>query len=718
MRKRLGLGLLLCLLLAVAVERHLATPVPTAEPHSAPGRRLFLLIIDSLSLSDVEGVPALETLAAEGYAAEIEPCLERITVTCVGEMLTGRRTFSLLGLFRNQGGRGDDPGPNLLRQARADDRRVGMISAGDLGRYIADIDTDRRFKEPDPDAEMATVRELVTEHDLVLYHYIWHDIVAHRSAADSKRYADSLEALQTLVTQIQTDLPPDMDLMVSGDHGHTIDGRHVQGQDVPTWVAVRSPAVASGRADERLPITVVRDLAGQVTGLTPAQTGEAGPQRAPWAALAICVALAVAAGPLALAALAGGALMGLTLDLWLAWMHTPVHLPRVYDVLGVVPAAAAAAAWVRRRTLSSALAGLALACAVIVVALYPVPHHYGVLKNASNIMLTVVVGAAAMALVRPAPRRWLPALVGAVGVWAWLKLASFKVWNLAIARYRAAALLDGPVPAPLIIGALMAALHALLTPRLPPRIRAATALLAGVLASGVLPLPPLAYLPPMLLLCGVLMRRVAHRAAWVSLLTAACMPHLFDADRTFGIIALLLASGLVLWSLRPAVSEDSATEDSATEDSHRTRNVLRAVVALLTGYVGLAWSFGLTLSGIDFAFAMAWLPEGRWHERLWLPITLLTTMKVMTPVILTAELLRREGADIARQVGAIATTLGSLRVCLVMTLAITWVAARGADAAGLRLALMLQDGFFWALIALGLGLLLPRGGPPPKPEAA
>ncbi len=102
MLKRLWLGLFLCVLLGVAIEFNRGTPARSGEPiavQDESGRRLMLLIIDSMSIPNFKNMPALQALAKDGFVAELEPCLERITYVCVKESLTGRTAFTLFGLF-------------------------------------------------------------------------------------------------------------------------------------------------------------------------------------------------------------------------------------------------------------------------------------------------------------------------------------------------------------------------------------------------------------------------------------------------------------------------------------------------------------------------------------------------------------------------------------------------------------------------------------------
>ena len=147
MLKRLWIGFALAFILGMTVEFNRGNPPKTKEPvvvQDEAGRRLLLLIIDSLSIPNFKAMPALREHAEDGFYAEVEPCLERITYVCVKETLTGRTAFTLFGLFQNFGVGATDPGANLLRDARAAGMSVAMVSAGDLKPFKVDVDIDFR----------------------------------------------------------------------------------------------------------------------------------------------------------------------------------------------------------------------------------------------------------------------------------------------------------------------------------------------------------------------------------------------------------------------------------------------------------------------------------------------------------------------------------------------------------------------------------------------
>jgi hypothetical protein len=64
------------------------------------------------------------------------------------------------------------------------------------------------------------------------------------------------------------------------------------------------------------------------------------------------------------------------------------------------------------------------------------------------------------------------------------------------------------------------------------------------------------------------------------------------------------------------------------------------VFLMLGAYMGLAWTFGLTTAGIDFTFAIHWLP-GRLHEQFWWVIAIVMVFKCMAHITLMVVAVQR-----------------------------------------------------------------------------
>lgn len=710
-------------------------PVKVVDPG---GRRLMLVVLDSLTPEDAADMPSWRALEKRGLSAEVEPCLERITYVCVKDALTGRSAFSLFGVLENWGTALADPGENLLRDARAAGRKVAMVSAGDIAAFGPDIDDEERFPDRFEDKQVLLAFRYALTHDIVVYHDIWHDTQAHHDPVGSPGYRRSVARMDQVLNTLVKTLPKDMDLIVTGDHGHGPDGRHVQGQDIPTALVAVSPRIRPGRVEGRLPIHAVRFLAGAATGLMtdrmewdPAWARWLGPgvsaqaralveggspprvPSVPWGpvvVLGLVVALAAHAagrGP-ALVAAAVGAGLGLGFEAWLAWMHFPGERPRVDQVLWLLPAGLTLLGLLRGPRGAWTLALGASAASLLL--LFPVPHHYGVLQNIGSIGLAALAGPALALLWPPLwapqwPPQWplgwqalrpWPAmlLAGALAYMGWWWMGDVQVFNLEIVRKWGAVWVPDLPWLALGLNALLAAgLQRAMDPG--PRAWPFVALAATGAVLGH-QLPPLVAAVPVAACLVAVAWPGPTRGRALGLASAWAMPYLYGLEEQHGILVIVAATGASLWLIDRAWSRLSpgAPWGALARGS--------AGVALAAGgYLAMAWTFGLAIATVDFTFALPWLP-GRMHERLWWLIFILTTMKCLLPVLLVPPLARGLLGERAAPALRTGQQVALLRFVVVCAFAVVWVLHMGSGAAGLRLAAVLQDAFFWMLIALSL----------------
>ncbi|MDP6933830.1 MAG: alkaline phosphatase family protein, partial [Myxococcota bacterium] len=742
------------LVLGLAVEANLGSQVsPQVQQVEDPaGRRLFLLVLDSLSIDNAAQMPALVELSREGFYAEVEPCLERITYLCIKETLTGRGAFSFFGLLRNFGVGNTDPGANLLRDAREAGKKVAMVSAGDLEPFHVDLDTNELFDDHYTPRELKTAIRATEDHDIVLWHYIWHDTRTHHGGIHAPDYAKSVADMDVLVTRLRQAMPEDMDLVVTGDHGHAEDGRHVQGLDIPTVVIASSPHLRPQRLEAdpddpstRLPITALRFLGGVSTGLYTNQAEwkaewaqwltasvdpsaralvEAGPppappRRFPLGMVILCLGAAGAivslrhwparlGGPaipedddpgfpwsrrggwvLAMGALAMGALLGSTFEAWLDQMHFPPDGWRIHTIYWRLPIGIAVVVLLWKRSWVWAWRAVSITGAVSLLVLYPVVHHYGVLKNAAWLALPCTVGAA-LAVTTPdlSPRatrtpsarlRALALLAGSLlAAWGWVQFSDFRIFNLEIIKYRAVTWVPSNAAlAALVLGVLAGTIHRLIDPH---RGWVAAATVGAMLGT---PLPDMAYAVPCAGLLVALCWRSPHRGRWIHLCIALSAPYVYGPQRALGLYVLATLIAFGLWIIRrPPPNGVDPTVATTWRSAQRWAAM---TTLLLGGYLGMAWSFGLTVSGIDFTFMIHWLP-GRLHERLWWLIAIGTTLKVILPNLLAALIAHSLLGDRALAWVRSATSWVLVRYVVISTFGTAWIISSGPNAAGLRLA--------------------------------
>ena len=227
--------------------------------------------------------------------------------------------------------------------------------------------------------------------------------------------------------------------------------------------------------------------------------------------------------------------------------------------------------------------------------------------------------------------------------------------------------------------------------------RVAWALFAGLGASSLVELSTYGYaIPTLLIFVSFFWRHPAH-ARLLSVAFAWAAPYMFKEFQLYGLYATVLIVMTGLWFTRVA-SHGNVTKWAS------------GVIIMLGSYFGLAWTFGLTSAGVDFVFAIQWLP-GRLHEQFWWVIAIVTTYKCMAHVplfvLIIQRIFGREALDIANAAAALAL----FRYVFVAVFAIAWLVAADEQAGGMRLAAMLQDAFFWllpGLILAGMVRLGPR----------
>jgi hypothetical protein len=751
MIKRLLLALCACVVMGLAMEIDLGgTRVRTEAQNQvsdADGRRLMILVMDSLSVEDAAQLPALQKLEKKGFSSVIEPCLERITYMCIKEALTGRSSFSLFGLFVNWGAAAD-PGDSLLRDAQSAGRKVAMVSAGDLAPFEGDLDNEERFEDAYGLAETRQALAFAKDHDLVVYHYIWHDTQAHHNPTGSEEYQHGLRAMNRIISRVMRGLPEDMDLMVVGDHGHGPTGLHVQGMDIPTYLVLSSPQVKAGSVEGRLPITVVRFLAGSVMGLhtdsmewEPHWVGwldtELSPQASAlledppeavtrsfpitmvaWCGLLVGLASWIVGSRLTALAISVCLLTGFGFDAWLQNMHFPGERDRVFEIWWRVPLVAFVVGLAWKRSLWSAWAGTVLSGLFSMILLAPVLHHYGLLRNSTWIGLPLALAAAlTLAWERGGllfkemdhpqrTQRLLQAIAalaaGGVAWWGWKIFTDFQIFNFEIVGYRQVGWMNyDPALALLSLAGLGIIMHFLIDRDEDIRRRIQWSMLAGVGVSGSLALPSMAYILPFLVMTSGLFMRGVWRSRLLSLGIFWSLPYLFAHENIMGMLGVV--SGTVIGLLMLHQLRSKAPDEKTWRLIHHWGGGLMLVVG---AYLSLAWSYGLSFSGIDYTFFMHWLPEeGRWHERLWWLIFVAMFIKVFIPLFLMVELCRSQAPLSMKIWVEHGARLGWLRCVGVLVFATAWVVHSGSGAAGLRLAGVVQDAFAWVALSTTLVLV-------------
>ena len=681
-------------------------------PRDPAGHRLYLVVLDSLSRTEVDAIPALSSLAERSFTTTIQPCIDNFTTSCVREALTGRSRESVFSVLEDFKVLAPDVGANLVSDAKAAGMRTALVSAGNLRSWTDRVDDDIRVDKGERSAEIGIALAAARDHDLVIHHWIWLDIASHHKRTRQDRYEKALSDTSDFLAALEAGLPSDMDLIVTGDHGHNQDGRHIEGLDVPTFVAARTDNLRIVHPDERMPVTGVRFLAGAASGLaSPSMRVE--PRYREWlsdavgeglrtvgtthdeqahagvawglilaAAILAAIAMTALPFPIAPAAIAWAAVLGITFQQWLELVSQRGDTQDLRPYTWVIPVAAIAGSWVRRR---DPLAGAAAGGTALLLALWPGLARYAVLPNALAALVPVFAVLAFLSWRQLSSRDRGIVLVLAVVVL--FVVCAFDTNTFRIRHYPLRFLDRREAIAATVVlgGAVMA-----LVDRSPLRVLGAAVLLA-VGRSLPVPLQALVFLA---LGAFVLFGR-SHRRTLVALALTATVIALTPRDAP-GILGVVAGCGLALRAL--------GTLDVPVRSAVWTA----ALVLALGSYLGLAWTMGLTISGLDFDFALDWLP-GRWHMTLWWIVALAMIVKVLLALLLlstvAAHVLDRRVARLALVVAARMAIVRAASTALLVTL---WLAPRGVDSATSRMRVMLFDGLCWIVLALAFGVMQAR----------
>ncbi len=739
--------LALAALLTWALEDHLADPLHRAAPPPPPadpaGRSLYILLVDSLAPKDVDDMKSVKALRNGAFSATVEPCADNYTDPCTYEALTGRTTFSLFSFLDNMGVLERDKGANLISDAKRAGWSVAVISRGDMDDWGAQADVNRVVGPARRKQELRIGLEAARSHRLVFHHYVWHDVTSHRYPRGTPAYAKSLRTLETFIEGLVADLPPGTDLLITGDHGHLDDGRHLQGLDTPTEVILRSPNVVAGRPQGRIPISSVRWLAAASTGLGSEasrvapewrpwmadhmqdalrQSGaplerEASDHRVPVAALATCLLLALVGGfalgwPVGLAAGVWGLGLGLVYPSLheanlegvgpRAWVDLTIYLPPLAGLIGLAIWRRADRGWLTVVWCSAAFGLL----------LFPVRGAEGVLRNAETVVIPGVFTAALMGawVLRGTWSDGDPAARRRALMWTGVALAAAiaSVWMLSF-RANDVRLIGMPFGAwprrhgmwaAVFAGFAAAGVQGLVRMEVAPVVAAALAVMVG----AQLPAPVQLVVFIALVVSLIVLRGKRREQVLVPMLGLASGV-MFTGAEQLGIFvtALVLGGGMRASMSLAELHPTPAAKDAAAW--------VAGVVLAFGAYVGMAWTLGLSVAGIDFAFVLQWLPAG-WHEKLWWLIATAVFVKTFLPLFLLHTVLTTGDPEVVNRSIGRALGLVLLRSVLTGLFATGWVTTQGDSAATRRLIRVLQDGYGWLFIALAIAMLglLPLAG--------
>lgn len=217
--------------------------VPGAEP-----TRVVVFWIDSLAREEAENpklMPRMHArIAREGALhGPVRACADAVSVPCFTAMITGVDRFSVFALGRNFGGQKGALDGSVLRALQDRKKRLGYLGVP----MFKDVLDGLEVKIIEPNApDIPTIDRGIDvmdreKLDFVIVHMHETDDYAHRLGPSSSTYREALTKLDAAIDRAFSRLKPTDHVMIMGDHGHTEDGRHFAGLDVPTFAAFFGP---------------------------------------------------------------------------------------------------------------------------------------------------------------------------------------------------------------------------------------------------------------------------------------------------------------------------------------------------------------------------------------------------------------------------------------------------------------------------------------------
>jgi hypothetical protein len=712
--------LALTIALLLALEAASTPPLPTVQQD--PGRaateaRLILVWFDSLSTRDLDNPQALRrTKARLGSALHgpVRECVDAISVPCFSAMSTGVDRFSLFAMFRNFGDASGMPAGSVFRVFHDRGMRLGFIGDPQVAPLFRGFDWSVVQHDGDDiaalDQGMAALdRERL---DVVVIHLREADEISHKEGPASREYADALERFDLHLQHVFERLRPGDNLIVLGDHGHTEDGRHFAGLDVPTYSMAWGPFFARP-GHTAMSITDHAAVWGRVFGVRfgqvawlddylegrplppveplPTLAGGNHPIRLWVTLLALPAALAVGFGPaLRRRDLVSTALLAL---LAVLLFGVGANYASVQPVLYALPDAT-------KPLVGLATAGLGLLAVRVarrltrdetdltpeagllgasLTATLPTLYKFGGFFSAA---CGLFIESAVVAF---SARSRRSALLVALAPVALLGL----VWDARIRNFSLLgfpAFSDIPAWAAWLVTALLWLL--LLARALPRTTASLTAASIGMVLAGTVDLlPPRLYIIPCVAF-PLLAAASVRSARWLPHLLAvapAAMVFFFRGDpgRVGPLVAVIL--GATLWLARRGGRSDLATALGAT-----------------IWVWALHWTlFGGRISGINFNYFFAWLPPGGPVESTWAINATLTTLLYISPIALVLAVARRLGGPDPALLADRIRELAALKMSLVLVLIVGFYAT-ATPVGPFVTADVLSETMNWAIVMLAM----------------
>lgn len=247
-----------------------ATPEPAPDSFHRGTARVFVLLVDSLrydTATDPARMPYLASL--RGVRARVTSSRDAVTVSAIREMFTGRERFLAFGFVKDFL-TGRESVESIFTQLGVSGRTASVYPPYAFEQFADDIPprpVDESVTDRDRDQQDAWVREglsgfLDGQNDFSVAHIVYSDRVAHDVGIHGAAYLAAYRRIDDLIRELDAAIPPEDTLVIAGDHGHTDDGRHSLGLDVPTFALYRGAAFCDDMHLGTIPIAAHRYLLG------------------------------------------------------------------------------------------------------------------------------------------------------------------------------------------------------------------------------------------------------------------------------------------------------------------------------------------------------------------------------------------------------------------------------------------------------------------------
>lgn len=631
----------------VEVPRVSARPEPVAAD-----TRLVVFWIDSLAVADMDNPAAMTRLKARlprGLHGPVRECMDAMSVPCVTAASTGLDRFSFFSMVRNFGGSSGVGAGSVFRALQEQGVRLGFIGDSEVSSAFVGFDWLEIQRDVDDRHAVARGLEALDAErlGLVVIHLRQPDELSHKLGARHPAYDEALELIDREVDAAMSRLRPNDHVVIFGDHGHTDDGRHFAGLDVPTYGAFFGPRFARPMA-RPMAITDHGSLWAPVFGLrfgeipwieaylsgaeVPPQEGlppvSSGNAALPlWAVLVGLIFSAIVSVPHRIRWLVNPewrsllyVLLALGAVAFACGLFFTSYRPLLYfkprDInIGIGMATGLlglALVWPARRivhferdvTPATGLAALFMGGTVILA--LPTVYKFGGLFTALTGLVLMALVAGVLALNE---RRWARAALCGLLVGLLLMVWNPQVRNFAVRSFLVFTDWFGAVPWVAVVALAVLAFGFGAGPRWRPWTLGAAAGLA--FAAVGLHLPPHVFIVPCVALFPLVM--AAHRRPSLGPLVALVAPpallFFFREDPVrLGPVACALAA-FPVW---------------ARARGHAPP-LERGIAIVLLLWLTLWTMVGCRVNGLDFQYFFRWLPEGAAVEATWGRNAILTT---------------------------------------------------------------------------------------------